>query len=84
MLDKPKLVDIYLDDDTNMQKIVDRIFAERVSDLVTIRSMVDAYEWSSEDAKDHVKARLEDLFNMGVLDVSQPRPKGYTVELIDL
>lgn len=80
-MESPTRVDIDPQDDENGRAIIAKIRAENIRNESTIRAIVDRYEFSSKEAKQHTADRMVDLLNMGAFD--QPEPKTIHIDAVD-
>jgi hypothetical protein len=83
MSEKPHLVDIHPQDDENTRAIIDKIYAEKIIDEEAIRALVDTFEFSSPETKQHVSDSIINLLRVGALDPNKPRQQGIEMEIIE-
>ena len=80
-MENPTRGDIYPQDDENSRDIMAKIRNENLTDEATIRALVDGYEFSSPETKQHIADRMIDLLKMEVFQ--KPEPKTVEIDLID-
>ena len=76
-------VDIFPGDAENQRSILERIRRERIIDEVTIRALVETYQFSSLVAKQYTVDRLIDLLKIGALEPNKPPMKGVEFKAVD-
>lgn len=77
----PTSVDVYPQDDENIRAIMEKIRVEKPRDEATIRALVDDYEFSSPETKQHVANRVINLLETGFFE--QPKPSSAQIDLVD-
>lgn len=82
MSERPTLVDIHPQDDENSQDIMTRIRKENITDEAAIRAIVESYQFSSPETKQHTSDRIIDLLRMGTFN--SPPPKTIKLDAIDI
>lgn len=80
-MENPTPVEIHPQDDENSRLIMAKIREGNITDEAAIRAIVDSYEFSSPETKQHIFDRIIDLLRMGAFN--SPPPKTIELKAID-
>ncbi len=75
------LVNISPQDDDNSRAIMEKIRTENITDEATIQAIVDSYEFSSPETKQHIFTLMVKLLKMEFFN--QPQREGITFDLMN-
>ena len=81
MLERPTSIEIHSQDEKNSQAIMAKIREGKITDETKIRAMVDSYEFSSSETKQHISDRMIDLLKMGAFN--SPPPETIELKAVD-